>query len=53
MPPHKRKMRIVSLNSHWIIRKIVPDCTRKIELIGMKSKGIVVVFLDGGSKTTS
>jgi len=34
MPPRKHKMAIVSLNSHWIMRKVIADCTRKIELIG-------------------
>ena len=28
------KMGMVSLNSHWILRKVITDCTRKIELIG-------------------
>ena len=32
MPPKKHKVRIVSLNSHWIMRKVIADCARKIEL---------------------
>ena len=37
MPPKKHKMGIVSLNSHWIMRKVIADCPRKIELIGSYS----------------
>ena len=32
-PPRKHKMGIVSLNSHWIMRKVITNCTRKLELI--------------------
>ena len=34
MSPKKYKIGIVSLNSHWIMRKVISDCARKIELIG-------------------
>jgi len=34
LPPCKCKMEIVSLNPHWIMRKVIVDCLRKIELIG-------------------
>ena len=34
MSRKKCKMGIVSLNSHLIMRKVISDCARKIDLIG-------------------
>jgi len=55
MSPHKWKMEILSLNSLYVMRERIADCTKKLELIGSYPCNCVhdvwVVLIDGGCKT--